>query len=179
MILVDIAKWVVIGGLIIMFLKYSKKNSNKNVEIDQAGCFVLRMNKLYQIIGSISTGFAVVLGIVSIYLNKKEGYIVLLIMSFLLGWLGILILMSYYNHKFEFNDVNMKVTNIYGVTKTLNWNEVKQIKYNALKGCIYLYTEKEKLKIHQHLVGLIEFVKMMERNTSYTAKELKLPIQKK
>lgn len=85
MILVDIAKWVIIGGLIIMFLKYSEKNSNKNLEIDQAGSFVLRMNKLYQIVGLISTGLAVVLGIVSIYLNNKEGYIVLLIMSFLLG----------------------------------------------------------------------------------------------
>lgn len=176
MIFINIAKWVVIGVLIIMFLKYSKKNSNKNVEKDQAGSFVLRVNKLYQIIGSISTGFAVLLGIVSIYLNKKEGYIVLLIMSFLLGWLGILLLMYYYNHKFEFNDANMKVTNIYGATKTLSWNEVKQIKYNALKGFIYLYSEKEKLKIHQHLVGLIEFVKIMKKNTNYTAKKLKLLI---
>ena len=44
----------------------------KNVEIDQSGFFILRINKLYKIIGSISTGFAVVLGIVSIYLNKNR-----------------------------------------------------------------------------------------------------------
>lgn len=176
MILVDIVKWIVIGGLIIMFLNHSKKNSNKNVEIDQSGSFVLRMNKLYQIIGLIGAGSAVALGIVSICINKKEAYIALLIMSFFFGWLGISILMYYYNHKLEFNDVNMRVINVYGVEKALNWNEVKEIKYNALKGYITIYSEKDKLKVHQHLVGLIEFVKIMEKNTNYTAKELKLPI---
>jgi hypothetical protein len=179
MILEDIAKFVVIGVVITMFLKYSKKKSNKNVEIDQSGFFILKINKLYKIIGSISTGFAVVLSIVSIYLNSRQGYIVLLTMSFLLGWLGIFILMFYYNHKFEFNDVNMRVINIYGRTKTMSWNDVKEIKFEPLKGYIYLYSEKEKLKIHQHLVGLIEFVKIMEKNTNYTAKELKLPLHRK
>jgi hypothetical protein len=146
MILEDIAKFVVIGVVITMFLKYSKKKSNKNVEIDQSGFFILRINKLYKIIGSISTGFAVVLGIVSIYLNKKEGYIVLLTMSFLSVWLGIFILMFYYNHKFEFNDVNMRVINIYGRTKTMSWNDVKEIKFEPLKRVYLSLFRKRKIK---------------------------------
>lgn len=135
------------------------------------------MNRFYQILGYISIGFASIFVIAALYYQEKEMYVMGLAMLLLFGGLGIPCLLYYRNHKLKFNDDKITVQNWRKKNQEISWAEIDEIKFNPFSGYLKLRGVNRKLTIHQHLVGLKEFIKKMEEKTKWKASELKLPIK--
>jgi len=93
------------------------------------------------------------------------------------GGLSAPLLMYYYNHELEFDEESIVVKNWKGKVDKIKWSEIENVKFSPMWGYLKLKTKSKKLNLYQHLVGLVEFVKLMEIKTKFTAKELKLPFK--
>lgn len=81
------------------------------------------------------------------------------------------------NHRLTYDSQKIESKSWLGKTSTIHWDNIKTISFNSLFAMIIIVGEDgEKVKAHQHLVGLNSFVGMIEQKTGMTAKELKLPI---
>lgn len=166
---------IISGILITAFIAYSNKQSSYKVKRNEEGFYHLMLNNSYKWFGIITIlgSFIVFIGLL---FSDEEGMVSLaLVMLGTFGGLGIIILMCYYNHHLIFNDELITVKSWRGIVKTTSWDEISNIKYSPMLGYLIIYSETDKLNIHFHLVGLSEFVKLMESKTDYKAKDLKLP----
>lgn len=173
--------YTIIVIAISVILAFLTKATGKAVVIDNDGHYNLRMNKFYGIIGFVS----LIIGLLFLIFlpltaepNDSAVWIVTTLMPLIFWGIGIPCMMYYRNHRLVFNNNSIIVTNIYGQIKEIKWSDIKDINFNALSGLLVLKTTQEKIKIHQHLVGLSKFIEHIENNTKWTQKELKLPIGK-
>lgn len=173
--------YTIIVIAISVILVFLTKATRKAVAIDNDGHYVLRMNKLYGVIGFvclvIGLLFLIFLPLTAEPTDRGVWVVTTLMLLIFLG-IGIPCLMYYRNHRVVFNNNSIIATNIYGQTKEIKWSDINDINFNALSGLLVLKTTQEKIKIHQHLVGLLKFIEHIENNTKWSQKELKLPIGK-
>ncbi len=166
---------IITGIAIAAFLAYSNKKSSYNVEKNKAGSYHLRMNKSYMWIGALGTIFGLIISI-GILIESEEGTLLSAFMVFMMfSGLGVTILMWYYNHQLVFDEETIQVKSWTGKTLEINWGEIRKIKFSPIMGYLRIHSKSKKLNIHQHLMGLVEFIKMMENKTDYKAIDLKLP----
>ena len=166
-----------IGFAVALFMNYLNRSANRGSIKNKSGQYELRMNRLYQIVGLLSIFIAIVFLIAAIYYQEKEMYIIGFAMVLLFGGLGIPLLLYYINHRLIFDEDKITST---GWTKkeiTLRWDEITEISFSPFWGKIKVQGQNSQLNIHQHLVGLKEFVKLMENKTMWKASNLKLPIK--
>lgn len=160
-------------------LDYLNKASSKKVSKNENGWYELRMNRLYQFIG-ISVG---IMGLSFLYLTIGEQHssslMIILVISLGFSSLGLTCFLWYRNHKLRFNDTTIIALNVYGKPSSLSWDDITDISFNGLSGQITLVgKDANTVKAHQHLVGLGSFVELIESKTKWTAKSLRLPINK-
>ncbi|UZR97852.1 hypothetical protein [Chondrinema litorale] len=87
------------------------------------------------------------------------------------------IIILYYNHHLSFNEKTIIVSNNYGKINSIDWDQIKDIKFNAFAGTITIKSNNGiVIKIHQYIVGLKRFTDMIEKKTAWTAKELRIPV---
>ena len=78
-----------------------------------------------------------------------------------------------------FDDIKLEVSSPFGDKKSIFWNDITKAKFNHSSGLLTLTTKTgDKAKVHYHLVGFPRFVEQLENKTTWTAKQLKLPIQR-
>lgn len=162
------------GIAITAFLAYSNKKAATKVEKNEAEMFHLRVNGSYKWIGIIAIGFGLIV-FIGVSMEPEGLNAVAFIGTMLFIVLGLVVLMWYYNHQLIFNETTIIVKDWIGKTKKMDWEEIEKIKFSPVMGYLRIYSKSEKLNIYQHLVGLIEFLKIMENKTDYKAAELKLP----
>jgi hypothetical protein len=81
----------------------------------------------------------------------------------------------YRNYRLYFDNENIVVTDLFGKKNTMKWSEIEQVKSNAFTGYLTLSSATTQLKVHQNLKGMVAFKQVMEAQTKWTAKELRLP----
>lgn len=160
-------------GLAVSFsLSYMNKGTNQSVGRNAEGFVELRMNKFYQILGYVVLGLGFIILLVIIYYQEKEMTLIgALAILFVVG-LGLPVLLYYRNHKVYFNEETVTVISWTGKKQVIRWEEIQKISFNAFSGYLKLFGLANKVKMHQHLVGLKEFIKMMEEKTNWTAKSI-------
>ena len=139
------------------------------------------MNKLYGIVGLVSILFGVFFIIFFITTpDKSDGGIVggVLLMLLIFWGAGIPCLLYFKNHKVSFNEDSILVVNVFGKQKKVEWAKIADINFKALWGLIVIDSEGEKVKIHQHMVGISKFIETLERNTHWTNNDLRVPLRK-
>lgn len=171
--------YLIIGIVISFAFSFLTKYSSKKVAKNPSGRYNLKMNKLYGIVGVVS----LILGFFcSVYLplieNSSEVIIGIVLFLLIFWGLGIPSLMCYRNHSLSFDNKSIQVSNIYGKKKEIQWSDICTIKFNLFSGFLDLKTNKESIRVHQHLVGITHFADYIEKYTKWTCKELKLPIRK-
>lgn len=166
-----------IGLAVSLAMNYMNKGASQEIAKNPSGEIELRMNKLYQILGYLSIGFASIFVIAALYYQEKEMYIIGMSMLLLFGGLGIPCLMYYQNHKLKFDDEKIVAQNWRKKIEEITWREIDEIKFNPFSGYLKIRGLNKKMTIHQHLVGLKEFTNKMEEKTKWKAKELKFPIK--
>ena len=89
---------------------------------------------------------------------------------------GLVCLLYYRNHYLKFDNFFIETQTWLGKKALIHWVDIQKISFSPLSGQLTI-TDKHgaSIKIHQHIVGLVAFVKAMEDKTSQTAKGLKLP----
>lgn len=155
-------------------LSYLQKGAGRQEVSAYTGHF-LRMNKFYAVIAVVSIVLGLIIDIMLI-LGKE---FILTLLPILIFWLPAVFCFLYYkNHYLKFNESTIEVRSWLGKQQIIHWAEIQNISFNHLSGLLTI-TDKNgvEVKIHQHIVGLISFVNMMEGKTSWTAKGLRLPIQ--
>ena len=90
--------------------------------------------------------------------------------------MSVYLLSWYYNYEVVFNETRISATSWKRGITTINWTEVVKVSFNPALGSLKLYTNKERLVVLQHSTGFIEFIRMMENKTNYTAMGLKIPV---
>jgi hypothetical protein len=181
--LIHMEKFVVyafIGVAVTAGFAFLNKAASKRTIKNEQGWYELRMNRLYQIVGV----FVGLMGLSFLFLIVGEknamALITILILSLGFAALGFVCLLWYVNHRLNFNEQIVSASDFYGKSTSLNWNDVSNITFNSVSGLIKLTgTNGSNIKIHQHLVGLNSFVELMEQQTKWTAKVLKLPLNRK
>ena len=165
--------YVLSGLAVSLVLNYMNKGASQGIASGLNGQIALRMNKLYQILGYVSIGIALIFVVAALYYQEKGMYIIGILMLFLFGGLGILCLMYYQNHKVEFDDKKITVQNWRKKIEEITWDEINDIKFHPFSGYLRLRGLNKEMAIHQHLVGLKEFTNKMEEKTKWKTKELR------
>jgi len=163
-------------------LSYLAKATSKEVVSNEQGQYLLRMHKLYYIVGIIALAFAAVFIISPLIVDDPDLglYITIFCMLLLFGGLGLLCVLYFRRHFVLFDDTNVEVSSPFGKKKNLLWNEISRAKFNPSTGLLTLTSNTgDKVKVHYHLVGFPKFVEQFESKTTWTAKQLKLPIKRK
>ena len=165
-----------IGLAVSLAANYMNRGTNQEIAKNSNGELELSMNKLYQILGYASIGFASIL-IAVLFYQETEMYMVKILIILLFGGLGVACLMYYQNHKLKFNDERIIVQNWRKKIEEIAWDEIDKIKFNRFSGYLKIRGLNKKMSIHQHLVGLKNFTNKMEEKTKWKTSELKLPIK--
>ena len=168
----------IIGVLITLLLSYLNKQSKTKISPIKEDYYELRINKAYWYFFIISIVIGLLGFIISIIeIEVETGLKVGLTFLVLFGSLGSYFAFWYINHKLNFDSRKIEVKSFYGKISSIKWNEIKLIKFNLLSGLLILTDNKQnQIKVHMHLVGFGELLKMMESKTNWKIKDLKIPI---
>lgn len=167
---------------ITLTLSYLSKATSKDVVSNEQGQYTLRMHKLYYIVGIIALVFAAAFIISPLIVDDPDLvlYITIFCMLLLFGGLGLLSVLYFRRHYVLFGDTNVEVGSPFGKRKSLFWNEITKAKFNPSSGLLTLTSNTgDKVRVHYHLIGFPKFVEQLENKTTWTAKQLKLPIKRK
>lgn len=172
--------YAIVGVTVTAALSYLNKATGKHIDSNENGEFLLRMNKLYNIVGYIGfvTGLIVTIG--PLLTDKPDfvTYLLVFLTFFILVGLGLLAVLFYRNHYLRFDNSKIEVRTPFAKTRTMEWAEIKKASFNPGSGFLTLIDEHgRKIKVHQHIVGLGRFVSYLESKTDWTAKKLKLPVE--
>jgi amino acid permease len=171
-------RYALISGSVAIMVYFFKRGANKEISSNEDGSYTLRMHKLFAYFGF----FCIVLGLLVpsfIMFNPtdEEGLVFIAIGMFVFFFgAGLWIYFYYRNLRVHFDDETIVVTNLYGKTKEIQWKDIKDMKFSAMAGSLTISTDHDKVKVHQQMVGLAVFMKMVEQKTRFTAKGLKMPL---
>lgn len=172
--------YAIIGIAVTLTMVFLKNATGKEVKIAEDGCYKLRMNKLYGIIGVVCVlmGLIFLISLPFMVDEINAGIVGVMTLVLAICWgSGIPCLLYYRNHRISFDDRSIHVTDVYGKSRTIEWSQITDANFSAFSGLLVLKTENEKVKVHQHLVGLSKFMKTLENKIQWTTKELKVPIK--
>jgi hypothetical protein len=127
---------------------------------------------------SLVIGLIVTIG--PILTDKPDAamFVMMFLMFLIFIGLGLLCVLFYRNHYLRFDNSTIEVRSAFAKTKIINWEEIKSVSFNPSSGLITLKNQNgQKIKVHQHLIGLGRFISYLETKTGWTAKKLKLPVK--
>ncbi len=167
---------------VILTSRYLSKATNKEVVRNELGQYLLRMHKLYYIVGIIAFVFGAIFSITPIITKDADivSYIIMFLVLFLFGGLGLLAVLYFKRHYVLFDDTKIEVGSPFGNIKCILWTEITKAKFYPSSGLLTLTNKTgEKMKLHSHLVGFPRFIEQLESKTTWTAQQLKLPTPNK
>ena len=162
-------------------LIYLSKATSKEIVSNEQGQYLLRMHKFYYIVGAIGLVFGAIFIVSPLIVDDPDltFYIIVFLMLLLFGGLGLLSVLYFRRHYVLFDETKVEVRSPFGGTKNLLWNEIAKAKFNPSSGLLTLTSKTgDRVMVHYHLVGFPRFVEQLENKTTWTAKQLKLPIRR-
>ncbi len=170
-----IITYIIINVAVVAALAYLTGGASKNVDRNKEGQFVLRLSWLYQILGIILLAFCSIFIFAGIYYQEKDLLLIGFLMFLIIGILGLVCLIWYYNHQVIFDEKIISTSSWTKKITSMKWDEIESIKFSPLSGYIKIKSLDKTIKLSSHLVGLKEFIKIMEKQTKWTAKKIKFP----
>lgn len=158
---------VIITVTISLLFKYlNSKTENVQITTDEKGMMVLKLNRLYGIVGWSSVLLSVGLLILGVFLIREiDGNFFAVVFLFLLFFgLGFPLVLAYRNIKIEVNNTTIKYFNLFNNVKEVNWNDLRQVKFGKSSLELKLITENTEVKAHLHLNGFPKLIEIMKEN---------------
>jgi hypothetical protein len=176
-----VIKYGLITFVVSLTLYFLNKGAKDKVVQNENGEFRLKMHKLYLLVGYFCCALGILLfSLLFLINNIKVGALIpIIFMSIMFGGLGFACVLWGKNHYIIFDENQIIVSNVYGKINKILWTEIVSIEFSNTSGLITIKNaDGIKIKIQMHLLGLIEFLNIMESKTRWTIKELKLPINR-
>jgi len=161
--------YLLIALVIVAALLFLNQATRRRIFPDAAGRFHLRMNKLYSFGGVFGVLLGLGLSISGLMRESSLEMTGLVLIALGMTWsAGIPSLLYYYNHRVTFDDTSITVTNAFGETTTLVWEEITSAHFNKLSNLIILHAAGRKVKIHHHLTGVANLEDMLKEKKGWT-----------
>lgn len=172
-----IITYTIINIAVFAAIAYLARGASKNVDRNAEGQFVLRLSRLYQILGIILLAFCSIFIFAGIYYQEKDLLLISFLMFLTIGILSLACLLWYYNHQVIFDEKTISASTWTKKITSMQWDEIESIKFSPMSGYIKIKSLDKTIKLSSHLIGLKEFIKIMEKQTKWTAKKIKFPIK--
>jgi hypothetical protein len=164
-----------INGILISFiLSVLNKQSKKEINITQNETFIFRMNKFYLYFG----WFLLLLGFKLAFVteNNESDLVFKILLLLLFGGSGLYIVIFYLNHRVTIDATKIEVYNFKGKSKSIHWTDLQSGKFRLIKGMLDLENQKgDVLSIHQHIIGFKTIIQQIERHSTVSFNNRKLP----
>lgn len=171
-----IITYAILGLVLSLTFRYMNKLSRKQIPLDDSGKTRLRMSKLYNVIGYSGIAFGVLIVVGPLIFVKEDpdgGYFLFLFVFLLMSGLGTYSVMCYRNHVAVFDDTAVEVSNAFGKTNVMKWQEMTKISFNPFSGFITIKGRDDRsIKLHYHLIGIAGFVDKLRERTGLESKIL-------
>ncbi len=150
---------LIITGLLNNLLR-SKKPKRKE---DNS---ILEMPKLYLYLSMcLFIGFALYAytGLIRNEMNHSMGLrTIYSLFGLTLFFGGVNTLLLYKNHKVTYNSNLINQISWLGKEKTINWDDIITVSFSSLSSSLKIETEKEKIFIHEHIIGYKSFSEQLK-----------------
>lgn len=149
--------------------------SKKKAKEDPEGNLILKLPRLYPIIGLIMIFGG--LGLIIFALFYAQGNdIILASTACLIAMLtGLLLYAKGYISNIRVTDQGIVETTIFAKEKEIRWNEIQSISFGAVSLELKIQSSDKKIKAHMHLVGFPEFIAELEEKTGKSKTEMGIP----
>ena len=136
----------------------------------------LRLSKFYAILGYVCLGIVLLAIGGALFEEDLTIWWAVLFLFLLFGGLGGACVLWYRNHQVAFTRHRLTVTDYRGKSETLRWEALTDVNYKPGWGYVYLHrAEGKPVKVSHHLVGLQSFLAMLEEQTEWRVRDLRLP----
>jgi len=155
-------------GIVLYFLQ---KSSAKTLDA-QSLQGELRLVGIYRYIGigGILMGIGLTVGVA--LSDEESKWLLAPLFLLLFGIPSTMLLMSYRNIWFRFNEDAISGSNLFGKTSSMKWSEVRSVKFSSFSSSfIFKDQTGQKLKLHMHTTGIRQVLLKMEEKTEFRAKE--------
>jgi hypothetical protein len=147
-------------------MKILDKGISQEVNPSENGKIVLKMSKIYGIVGVLSMIGSIIVIILAFlngaFLGEDLIYAVGIIAFFFL--LGLLLVLYTRNTMVEATSEKIAYIGLAGKRKEIRWNQVKAMSFNPSSKEITLKSKSTKIKLHIHLKGIGSLIKIIEQN---------------
>jgi hypothetical protein len=168
-----------INGILISFiLSVLNKQSKKEINITQNETFVFRMNKFYLYFGWLLLLLLLLLGFILAFVseNNESDLVFKILLLLLFGGSGLYIVIFYLNHRVTIDATKIEVYNFKGKSKSILWTDLQSGKFRLIKGMLDLENQQGNvLSIHQHIIVFKTIIQQIERHSTVTFNNRKLP----
>jgi hypothetical protein len=154
---------IAIVGFLMSYMAVSAK---KQSIIDDEGTLILRMHRAYGIIGYI---LIAIFTIISVTVSLKmvdniNEFIDVAELVISLDSIGFFMVVYSRNCRLEVTKDSIRQCNVLGMTKEINWDDVKDVSFNKTAMELKLASERLSIKVHMHMTGFLDLVSFMENN---------------
>jgi hypothetical protein len=172
---------IVVSVLVPLFLFFMNRGSKQTVFVSNDGCYELRMNKMYLIIGVVCALIGLISLLMPVLANEYSLQIFItsgvLFLLFLGG--GVYCILWYRNHRLFFGEQGFVTESVYGKRQNIRWDDIIQVNFSSFAGMVRVVDKQGNIaKAHQHLVGFSSFIRMLlvQKEKYHFATEL-LPVK--
>lgn len=149
-----------------LLMKILDKGINQEITPTFDGKIILKMNKLYEVIGILSlivSIFVIILGFISGSIFSSD-FIYVLTFFLLLSLPGILLILYSQNIMIEVNSEKILYIGITKKIKEIKWDELKTISFNSSSKEIILKSNNITIRLNLHLKGFGSLIKIIKEN---------------
>jgi len=152
------------------------RSSRKEVLVQGGQQVSLRMNRFYQILGVLPLLMGLIFTL-SILTDESEPdkFLIISMVWLVCLLLGAPLFLLYQNHQVSFDTQRITVSDWRGRVNSLKWEDITNANFKHMSGYLVLHHGQQTVKVHQHIVGLKSILRMLESQTKWTAKELRIP----
>jgi hypothetical protein len=165
---------LITGFIVIVMVRFFRYASRKNPKADAAGNKILKLPKLFGIIGLLSflAGLAVVVyGIIDFQIANIFAELFLFLA---LSLLGLPLVFMTWISRVWLNEKEISKTTMFGKKTTLEWSEVKHVKYARLIQELKISAGRKRISCSLYLIGFPELLKAVEKQTGFTKDKIGL-----
>jgi hypothetical protein len=159
-----------------IIMAYLYKASKGKPKIDTKGNFILKLPKLYAILGFIGIAIAITLFIYDIFVTNEEDKTIIFSLGFFSVLLGLpLFLVGSISH-IKLTEFAIIQTTMFGKTKEIKWEEINDVKFGKVSSELKIKSADRSIKANLHLIGFDSLVNKLVEKTGKSLQEMGFPV---
>ncbi len=155
---------VIVVAVVMGLSSYLMASSKMKPMLNSEGVMVLKMSKLFGIVGFMAVALAAVIAILAYFgsVTQENLWGVTILFTLPFG-IGVLFILVSKNMRVEVDDEKITYYGITNKTKVILWEDITQVKFSKRMAELSLITSHEKIKIYMQFIGFYSFVELIKK----------------